>query len=370
MKFSIKSFFVFFAVGLLCFLPFGQKTLAAGPRLFLEGSSSYSGGEIVLKAMLNSEGAKICSIKAYLSFPSDILQVREITAGDRIFNVFVEKSFDNEAGEINVVAGNTGCTTSNANLFSVRFQAKEAKGRATVSYYEKEIVTVNESGVPVVLDSIATGKSFSFSDMSYVPVERDNINYPVPTSDPIIFTDKIITPSLTRIAYTQTAVFEPDNKRSKGIEFYGNANVNAEVTITIDNSNPRKVSSDDKGEWKFAYSEWLQDGNHSFSAQSNWRNQASAKLLTSFRTDSQGKTAKIGLNPTETPSSALDSVLKNKQIKTGVRKTLSWVKSNPVISVFLGIIILLAIIMIVMMVYLRKQSKMIKKLTNRDSRVT
>lgn len=101
-KFQLKII----SVVIISFILFPAATFAA--RLYLESSQEeYHQGDVFIEEIrLNTQGEYINTVEINLSFPEDILEVKDLSKGNSILTLWIkEPTFSNEKGEVSFIGG-------------------------------------------------------------------------------------------------------------------------------------------------------------------------------------------------------------------------------------------------------------------------
>ena len=95
-------------------------------------------------------GKKVCGVKAYLSFPPNMLEVVSLTHGP-IFTMEAVKKFNNQTGAISyTLAPGGSCTTQSSTVYTVRFRTK-ASGNAPIHFSSAYAGSGDSTGMPYEL---------------------------------------------------------------------------------------------------------------------------------------------------------------------------------------------------------------------------
>lgn len=349
------------------------RVFAADPKLSISGGGRYkTGSDVVVNVVLETGGSKVCTTMTYLSFPTNLLEVSLIKTGN-IFTFEAERQYSNSEGRIIYTLGAAGCSTSPSTLlFSITFHSKSS-GVGNISFFDYSLATVDQAGVPFVMNSTASDTSIEiYSEESGDNSAGQNRVIPSPTpsishnngevennganSQTQIATveEGINIPNLYRVSFAKDAVLESSNKRSKGVEFYGSADPNAEIFISIDRGVfSLSTKTNDKGYWKATLNNWITDGYHVFVASSKLGDKTSRNLTTMFTVGSSNRD---------------QLALGKRLISSDDQKTITATeseekKSNKTIAIIISIIFALGILITY---YLRK--RMITKRNQDNSR--
>lgn len=108
------------------------------------------GAEFDVPVNLIYGGKKVCAVKAYLSFPPNMLEVVSLIHGP-IFTMEAVKKFNNQAGTISyTLAPGGSCTTQSSTVYTVRFRTKAA-GNAPIHYTSVVVGSGDDTGWPYEL---------------------------------------------------------------------------------------------------------------------------------------------------------------------------------------------------------------------------
>lgn len=102
----IKSKLKITSVAIISFILFPAATLAA--KLYLEPSEGkYHQGDVFIEEIrLNTQGEYINTVEINLSFPKEILEVKDLSKGNSILSLWIkEPSFSNQEGKISFIGG-------------------------------------------------------------------------------------------------------------------------------------------------------------------------------------------------------------------------------------------------------------------------
>lgn len=102
----IKSQLKIISVAIISFVLFPAATFAA--KLYLEPSEGkYHQGDLFIEEIrLNTQGEYINTVKIDLSFPKEILEVKDLSKGNSILTLWIkEPSFSNQEGKISFIGG-------------------------------------------------------------------------------------------------------------------------------------------------------------------------------------------------------------------------------------------------------------------------
>jgi hypothetical protein len=113
-------------------LIFAPSVLASTLYLSSESTNMSQGSIVSVTVGLNTQDESINAVSAYLSYPTDKLEVVSITYTDS-FPIAAEESY--EGGEIKISRGDISGVAGNVNIATIDFRAK-AQGSATVSFIE------------------------------------------------------------------------------------------------------------------------------------------------------------------------------------------------------------------------------------------
>lgn len=194
-------FFLFFFSGILLV----NNALAA--ILYLEPKEGeYWKDDIFLVHLrIDTEGERINASQAQLTFPSDKLEVVEISQGNSIFSLWPEEpSFSNQEGKISFVGGVPLGFQGKGNIISIAFKVifnQSEKNFAEIDFSQNSQVLLNNGlGTPAKLETqkaifVLFGQKAKISKNEWLQeLKKDNIP-PEPfeiilTKDPLIFEGK------------------------------------------------------------------------------------------------------------------------------------------------------------------------------------
>lgn len=285
-----------------------SSTFAGGTTLSLsEGGTHNIGESFNVDVLLRTGGTKLCAVKAYLSFPANLLEVVSITPGP-IYTMEAVKKYSNQAGTISYTLAPSGsCTSTDTTVYRVVFKAKSS-GSGEIKFSSAETGTGDSNGMPQMVMVGLNNTSFTVNGTS--SNENTNTNLPpaqenknqnknsnyspsgriVTTSNvgaALVNDNGLVTPTLKTVEFDPKAEFDKAGKRSKGVNFYGTANPNVKVNISLGKNINFSAASDENGNWKAYYSDWLIDGVHILTAQSEKDGKLSSQLITPFTLSSQ-----------------------------------------------------------------------------------
>lgn len=122
---------LFLSAIFLVILLSGPKLAFASTLHLSPGSGNVSvGGTIAVRVNINTGGEGINGVSAFLTYPSDKLEVAYVTAGSS-FAIEAEKSFG--GGSIRISRGSISPVSGNVSVATIGFRGK-ALGSATVSF--------------------------------------------------------------------------------------------------------------------------------------------------------------------------------------------------------------------------------------------
>ncbi len=120
---------------------------AQGAVLYLESASGeyHLDDVFIVEVRLNTEGESINTAEVNLTFPQEILEVKDFSKGNSILTLWVkEPSFSNKTGVISFIGGIPGgCLEENGLLGKVIFRVKE-KGEAEIEFQKASRVLLND----------------------------------------------------------------------------------------------------------------------------------------------------------------------------------------------------------------------------------
>jgi len=129
------------------------------------------GDDIVLDVRIDSEGIGINAAQATISFPSGILEVKNISRAGSIFSFWLEEpAFDNQAGTVNFIGGSTsGFSGQSLEVLKISFGVK-GSGTALVSVSDGAITASDGSGTNVL--SATQGVTVQSTPVAVPPVTQ------------------------------------------------------------------------------------------------------------------------------------------------------------------------------------------------------
>lgn len=139
-KFKILCIFVF------CFVLFGVPTLARAAVLYLSSSSNeyHQGDTFAVDIRLNSENEYINAVESRLTFPADILEVKDLSLGDSVLNLWIQTPKVSEPDTISFSGGVPGgYNGADSLLAKIIFSAKKS-GPGEVRYQPDSQVLLND----------------------------------------------------------------------------------------------------------------------------------------------------------------------------------------------------------------------------------
>jgi hypothetical protein len=162
-KRKVIALLIFSLVFLLC-IGFAQPIRAEGASFYvLPSFRIYRAGEkFSLDIMIDVEGACINAAQAIIYFPSQKLQVVEISTTDSMFSFWIQgPDWSNEKGEISFVGGlpSPGFMGKGGKVMTITFKALSS-GQAEVSFGQERILANEPEGTDV----------FSFSKEGRYPI--------------------------------------------------------------------------------------------------------------------------------------------------------------------------------------------------------
>lgn len=341
-KVRVVLFSLFFGLNLFYALP----VYASEPSLSLTSGGTHKVGDnFSLDIVLEPNGTKICAIKTYFTFPSNLLEITSLDVG-KIFTVEAVKRYSNQDGTVSYSLGAIGCSLSDNILFTANFKAKNS-GNGEIKFGDISVYSTNEAGktFPVSISTHNT-QSTIVGETENLPPDENNDSFFQRLKDKVVnITEKqeslLKTPNLKNIKYGTNAAFDKEAKKSKGLDFYGTADPDVKINILIDKNISLSVMSDHDGNWIAHSNDWLTDGTHTFSAKSERDNKFSAELITVFNTNSQKEEAVLNPN---TP--------KNNEIFDGNEVT----KNHTLTWIILGVIFIV-ILVITFIIYKKRKNK-------------
>ncbi len=125
-----RKLLIFFISSIL-FLSLAPVVLASTLHLSPGKVSVAQGGTVSVQVRLNTAGESINGVSAYLSYPTNLLEVAWVSAGSSAFGIDAEKSFG--GGGIRISRGSISGTVGNVNVATIGFRGK-ALGTANVSF--------------------------------------------------------------------------------------------------------------------------------------------------------------------------------------------------------------------------------------------
>jgi len=296
-----------FALLLFSILIFPFIVLAGGTTLSLSDGGTHNVGDIFnVDVNLVTGGTAICGVKAYLSFPADILEVISISPGP-IYTMEAVKKYSNQDGTVSYTLAPSGsCTSADTTVYRVVFKAK-ASGLGEIKFSSAESGTGDSTGMPKVIAMGLNNTSFTVNGGSS---QNTNTN-PLPSNNnanqnknsnysssggivtasnvgaALVNDNGLVTPTLKSVEFDSKAEFDKLNKKSKGVNFYGIANPNVKVNLSLGKNINFSTTSDGNGNWKVYYDGWLADGVHILTAKSEKDGKFSSELNTPFTLNSE-----------------------------------------------------------------------------------
>lgn len=119
-----------FSIFFLIFIFNADLALASTLKLSPGTGSVEIGKTLSVKVNLNTGGDSVNAVAAYISYPSDLLDVTYVTAGGR-FSIEAENSFG--GGQIKISRGSISPVSGNVTIATIGFKGK-AIGSATVAF--------------------------------------------------------------------------------------------------------------------------------------------------------------------------------------------------------------------------------------------
>lgn len=137
----------------LAIVPLG----AEAAKLYLEPEKGeyYQEDTFIVEVRLNTEGEYVNTIKGDLSFPQDILEVKDLSKGNSVLTLWAEEpSFSNQKGEISFIGGvPAGYQGWDGLLGRIIFEAKK-EGEVEIKFQENCQVLLNDGfGTPAKLET-------------------------------------------------------------------------------------------------------------------------------------------------------------------------------------------------------------------------
>jgi len=208
---------------------------------------------------------------------------------------------ESSAGSIHYQIGATGCSTADATILNMSFDAK-AVGDATVTFSAADLlggddgsqaVTVSKGSTTVSVAAVAapaetdtnTNTNKTTKKTTTTSNKNSNINQNSNTA-----VAALLDPTLLKLEYTADVILDSVINRSKGIAFSGTAEPEATINIVIA-SDPISATtqSDATGNWMYALTDWLDAGAHTITLSSEKNGQKSAEVKTDFITGTKSK---------------------------------------------------------------------------------
>jgi hypothetical protein len=161
---------------IISFVLFPATTLGAddnGATLFLlPGNYSYFVGEVFsVSVKLDTGGRSINAAESLIEFPSEKLEVKEISTENSIFDIWPREPFySNEEGFISFGGGlpTPGFNGSSGTILTILFEAKK-EGRANVDFSQGRVLADDGLGTNVLENTI--GGFYSYKKGLEAPVD-------------------------------------------------------------------------------------------------------------------------------------------------------------------------------------------------------
>ncbi|MBI3486428.1 hypothetical protein HY025_05840 [Candidatus Daviesbacteria bacterium] len=218
--FKIKIFSLLSFLFISLYLSFFAKSAFASTLYLSPGSRSVGVGSVIsVQIRLSTGGDGVNAVSAYLSYPSDKLDVAWISTSGSAFGIGADAS--SGGGSIRVSRGNIGAVSGDVNVATIGLRGK-ALGNATVAF-------VGGSGAPRASDSsdslnLGASAGGNYNVIAYVP--------PPPSSTQESTTDqqsvavdatapKIIAASVLEIATNSARINWQTNEQSDSTVEYG-----------------------------------------------------------------------------------------------------------------------------------------------------
>jgi len=224
-----------------------------------------------------------------------------------IYTMEAVKKYSNQDGTVSYTLAPSGsCTSADTTVYRVVFKAK-ASGLGEIKFSSAESGTGDSTGMPKVIAMGLNNTSFTVNGGSS---QNTNTN-PLPSNNnanqnknsnysssggivtasnvgaALVNDNGLVTPTLKSVEFDSKAEFDKLNKKSKGVNFYGIANPNVKVNLSLGKNINFSTTSDGNGNWKVYYDGWLADGVHILTAKSEKDGKFSSELNTPFTLNSE-----------------------------------------------------------------------------------
>lgn len=131
---------------------------AATLEIVPQSRDIYQNESFIADIVLDTEGANVNAVKLELVFPSDILEVLDISRGGSVISLWIEDPyFSNTEGSISFIGGMPGGFVGEGIIGSITLLAKNT-GDATVSFLNVQVLLNDGAGTEALLTSY--GKNF------------------------------------------------------------------------------------------------------------------------------------------------------------------------------------------------------------------
>ena len=134
----MKQNFIIYFISL--FVLFSIPGIGYASVLYLAPSTQtiYQGDSFLVEVRVDTEGEKINTVEASLNFPSNMLEVADISSGNSILNFWLKNPVENNfLGEISFIGGATNGFQGDGLLATIAFKSKKKTGSATISFTER-----------------------------------------------------------------------------------------------------------------------------------------------------------------------------------------------------------------------------------------
>lgn len=356
-------------------LNFNADTNPSATLSFSGGGAKTIGDTFNVSAILDSGGNKICVVNFDITYPSNLLELKSSSLGSP-FSMAVEQS--SSPGAIHYQIGASGCSTSNATILTMSFNAV-AVGDATVAFSAADllggddgqlVISVNKGsmGVNIAAVSVAPSDSDngsvnqnsntgntnvnSASKTTKKTTSNSNSNASSNTNSSAATTPTIKDPVLSKVEYSPDVILDSVQKKAKGVAFYGTADPDNKINIVI-SSDPILAStqSDAAGNWTYTLNDWLIAGVHTIALISEKDALKSIEVKSNFVIGAESKDQiAIGtILPTESGAVVSEPAADTTKSKIGYM---------TIIIMVGGIVALLAIVLL--MIFISKRRHYLK----------
>lgn len=351
----------------------------------MSGGGAYKvGSEYNVSVNIDTGGNDVAAAQVAFNYPANLLQYESVSKGSGWSLDFDSGS---SSGVVNWAVGSTNGVNGSVTLFTVKFKAIAA-GTGSFDVTKGDVAKVDTTKISSTLSGASftvsvvestTGESTTGeSTTDNTPNTSDTSNTTSGTSSTTSTTNKKTTtttnknstpspsaatsttaqatispPVFVSVSFSDSAVLDTAEKRTKGIIFTGTADPSNNINLII-NSDPIAASttSDSDGKWSYTLDQWLPDGQHSIGATAQKDSLTSTMTSTHFVVNSSDK-SQIAYGSTLSGSApAIPAV----QASTaGSKRSL---KQNIILFGSIGGgIVLAAIIVLIIMSSIKKKKK-------------